>query len=139
MIPRVAEGAGLRAEITGLELPNIPRATRVVVALDTGAAAPALVDARLSVEGAAPCASGARARTGVVDGRARWERPVGLAGATPPRLRLGHTTPDPPGDVSYVDLLVNPGGAQGWRCLRLPLTGEDPRLGWRSSGTWALG
>jgi hypothetical protein len=141
LIPRVAEGAGLRAEITGLDLPNIPRATRVSVVLETGTAPPppALSDARLSVGSAAPCESGTRARRVWVDGQARADRPTALAVGAPARLGLEYATTDPLSGEAFVDLLVDAGGEQGWRCLRLPLVGEDPRLGWRSADGWTLG
>jgi hypothetical protein len=139
VIPRVAEGAGLRAEITGLDLPNIPSVTRVSALLDGGPVASALVEARLSLAGTAPCASGLRARQVVVEGQARWERPIALMTGASQRLRLDYPGTDALAGEAVVDLLVDAGVVQGWRCLRLPLTGTDPRLGWRASGGWALG
>jgi hypothetical protein len=140
-VPRVAEGAGLRAELTELDLPNIPRAARLAVALDSGPTRPppALMEARLSGNGAPPCASGTRARLLVVDGQPRWDRPVPLVAGTPQRILLEYPTTDPLAGDGFVDLLVDAGGGAGWRCLRLPVTGDDPRLRWRSSGAWALG
>jgi hypothetical protein len=141
LVPRIAEGAGLRAEIMGIDLPNFPRATRVGLVVDSGAAPPpaALMEARLSLASAAPCASGTRAQQVSVDGRARWDRPIALTGGTPQRLRIDYPTTEPLTGEAYVDLLVDAGATQGWRCLRLPLMGKDPRLAWRSSGAWALG
>jgi hypothetical protein len=138
LVPRITEGAGLRAEIMGMDLPNFPRATRVglVLGSDVG---PALMEARLAPASSPPCASGFRAHQVSVDGQARWERPIALLPGAPQRLRLDYATTEPLAGDAYVDLLVDAGPSQGWRCLRLPLTGSDPRLGWRSSGAWALG
>jgi hypothetical protein len=141
VLPRVTEGGGLRAEVIALDLPNVPDATRLSVALDAAEPPPGLMDARLAPAAAAPCTAGARPRLVAVDGQDHRERPVGLRAGGPQRLRLdyaGTELLDGSGGA-VVDLVVAGGGGQRWHCLRLPLTGGDPRLGWRSSAGWALG
>jgi hypothetical protein len=78
-----------------------------------------------------PCREGVRAQRLLIDGQAKWLRPAAVAGSH--TLSLGFA----PG--AAFDLLREPAALDfvlaadaGERCLRVPLSGSEPALAWKT-------
>ncbi len=140
--PIEARDTGARAIVEAVVLDGEP--SSFVVELKLDAPATGLREARLASSSAAPCGgAGPAAAVIQVGGTPHWQRPVAVGGAGtaevklafPSRLTAGPRSMD---GETFVDLeLVDEGGGNAVRCLRVPLSGEG--LVWKKTRRWSVG
>jgi len=127
--PHRAAALGLSVDVERLD--TLSRGSVMVESRIVGEPGTRLVRVLLTPGRAAPCREGIRAQRLLIDGESKWLRPAAVAGSH--TLSLGFA----PG--AAFDLLREPAALDfvlatddGERCLRVPLSGSEPALAWKT-------
>jgi len=127
--PHRAAALGLAVDVERLD--TLSRDSVVVESRIVGDRGTRLVRVLLTPGKSEPCREGIRAQRLLIDGESKWLRPAAVAGSHALSLRFARG--------GAFDLLREPAALDfvlatddGERCLRVPLSGSEPALAWKT-------